>query len=369
MALRNSLPARLKFTLLIALSVLTALFSSHVAEAAGKKDKDALKLYDKAMDEDYLSVEFDKAEVKLKKALDTCGKDGCSPEVLGKIHVGMATVHGVGQSKLDAAKTDLVAALKADPSCKLIDGLTTPELEKKFKEAKDEAGGKSSGSGGTNDGGEGGEGGEGGAAPAAKVGDFAHTPLAEAPINTPLPIFAEVPDDIGATKVVVRYKPYGGNKWQTLQLKKIENGFGGEIPCSDITTTGDVRYYIIATDDQGLSLAQAGSLKEPFRVPVKNKISGDAPSLPGKNPPKACAAAQECPPGLPGMRRRRRTRRQAGWLHLRRDQAVHVRPHLPQRQLRDRRRDEDAPAGQEEPHHAERSVRPRVHRQRRQGLQ
>ncbi len=296
MAFRSCSLDRVKFALVLGITSLTTLSMSHVAEAAGKKDKEALKLYDKAMDEDYLSVEFDKAEVKLKKAADLCGKDQCSPDVLGKIYVAMGTVHGVGQNKLDLAKADLVNALKADPSCKLIDGLSTPELDKKFKEAQAEAGGASSGEGGS-----GGEGGEGGATPSpAKVGDFPHTALPEAPINTPIPIFAEVPDEIGATKVVVRYKTFGGSKWQTLQLAKMKGGFGGEVPCTDVTTTGDFKYYVIATDDQGLSLAGAGSLKDPYKIPVKNKLSGDAPSLPGKDPPKACVAAGECPPGLPG---------------------------------------------------------------------
>ncbi len=302
MAFRSSSLDRLKLTLVLGATALTTLSVSHVAEAAGKKDKEALKLYDKAMDEDYLSVEFDKAEGKLKKAIELCGKDQCSSEVVGKLYVGLATVHGVGQNKLDVAKSDLVSAVKADAGCKLIDGLSTPELEKKLKEAQAEAGGGGGGEGGEGgEGGKGGKGGEGGEAPApAKVGDFAHTPLAEAPVNTPLPIFAEIPDEIGATKVVVRYKPFGGTKWQTLALAKMEGGFGGEVPCTDVTTTGDFKYYIIATDDQGLSLAGAGSLKDPYKIPIKNKISGDPPSLPGKQPPKACMAAQECPPGLPG---------------------------------------------------------------------
>lgn len=265
--------------------------------AAGKKDKEANKLRDQAMDEHYLSVEFDKAEAKLKKAIETCGKDNCSPDVLGKVHIALGTVHGVGQQKLDLAKADFVSALKADPNAKLIDGLGTPELEAKFKEAQAEAGG-SGGTGGS--GGEGGEGGEGGDKPKPPAGgDFAHTPLTEAPVNTPVPIFAEIPEEIGATKVIIRYRPFGGEKWKSLTLDKMEGGFGGLVPCEDVTTTGDLKYYIIGSDESGTPVATAGSLKQPYKIPVKNKVA-EAPSLPGKSPPKKCVSKIDCPPGMPG---------------------------------------------------------------------
>ncbi len=275
-----------------------------VASAAGKKDADATKLIGQAMDEDYLNVQLDAAETKLQKALKLCGSDNCSPEVLGKIHIALATVHGLGQGKMDVAKSDFAAALKADPNAKLIDGLSSPDFDAAFKAAK-AAAGSSSGSGGSGQGGDDGTGGSkasggaGGAAPKPQ-GDFTHTPIEAGLVNTPLPIFAEIPDEIGAAKVVVRYKPYGGTKWESLQLQKMKGGFGGMIPCEQVESTGDFRYYIIATDDQGLSLAGAGSLKDPFKVPIKTKIAGDAPSLPGEDPPKQCMAQGECPPGLLG---------------------------------------------------------------------
>jgi len=290
---------------LLALTVVAGLATLVAgADAAGKKDKDVEKLLKQAMDDDYLNVEFDKAESKLKKALDTCNKaaDNCSPELSGKVHVALATVHGVGQQKLDVAKTDLVAALKVDPNATLISGLTTPELEAKFKEAKSEAGGKggeepSGGSGGS--GGEAGSGGAGGAPPVAS--DLPHTPVAESPANTPVPVFTEV-GDTGATKVVVRYKAYGGTKWESLNLEKMGSGFGGLVPCEAVSTAGELKYFIIASDDSGTPVGTAGSMKAPYKVAIKNKIKGDRPSLPDKDPPKKCAAVEDCPPGLPGCK-------------------------------------------------------------------
>ena len=275
-----------------------ALFAA-AADAAGKKDKEVQKLIAQALDEDYLNVEFDKAEAKLKRAVDTCKKeaDACSGEVLAKAYVGLATVHGVGQQKLDVAKADLVNALKADKNAALIEGLTTPDLEAKFKEAQDEVGGGAGGAeptGGSDTGGAG----PGGAPPVAS--DFPHEPVAEQAVNTPVPVYAEIPEELGVAKAIVRYKPYGGTKWETLTLEKMDEGFGGLIPCNAVTSGGELRYYIIASDEGGTPIATAGSLKAPFRVAIRQSIKGDKPSLPGQDPPKKCASRADCPPGLPG---------------------------------------------------------------------
>jgi hypothetical protein len=257
------------------------------AFAAGEKDKAALKLHESAMNEDYLNVEFPKAEKKLKDALKTCGNAGCSPAVVAKIHVSLGTVYGVGMNKMDAAKTEFKAALKVDSGAGLDKSLATPELVKAFDEAK---GGKSAPTG------------DDGEKPTKKApgGDLPHTPTAESGVNSPVPIYIDVPSDLGASKVTLRYKPFGGTAWKSVTMAKMGDGFGAEIPCDDTTTTGEIKYYITVSDDSNSPVAQAGTLKEPYRVTVKNELEGEAPHLPGKSAPKQCAAKGECPPGLPG---------------------------------------------------------------------
>jgi opacity protein-like surface antigen len=264
-----------------ALSALAA-----TAYGAGEKDKAALKLHDSAMNEDYLAVEFPKAEKKLKDAIKLCGASGCSPAVLGKLHVALATVNGVGQSKYDVAKEEFVAALKADPNAAPDKGLSTPELMTAYNEAKGGAGATE--------------------APVEKPtkrapgGDLPHTAPTESGVNSPLPVYIDVPTDLGAAKVTLRYKPFGGTAWKTIEMHKMGEGYGAEIPCDDMNTTGDVKYYITVSDDTNSPIAQAGTLKEPYRVPIKNELEGEAPHLPGRPPPKQCAAKGDCPPGLPG---------------------------------------------------------------------
>ncbi|WP_437668664.1 hypothetical protein [Sorangium sp. So ce131] len=252
-----------------------------------------MKLHDQAMDEDYLSVEFDKAEKKLKDALKRCEKNACTKPVIGKLHIALGTVYG-GGNKLDQAKAQFVLALQADPKAALIDALTTPELAQAFKDAQKEAqaGGKAGAEAAP---------GEGGGKPPAKIaeGDVSHTPVAEQAVNTPVPVYIEIPEEIDASKATLRYKPFGSQKWKSLEMGRVGDGFGVEIPCEDVTTTGDIRYYIILRDEAGDPVGTAGSLKAPHRVPIKNEIETE-PSLPGQEPPKRCAAKEDCPPGLPG---------------------------------------------------------------------
>ena len=114
------------------------------ASAAGEKDKEALKLHDQAINEDYLNADFPKATAKLKDALKKCGADGCTPAVVAKIHVSLGTIYGAGMSKLDQAKDEFVLGLKADPTVTMDSSLTNPDLDKAFAEAKKSAGGSAS---------------------------------------------------------------------------------------------------------------------------------------------------------------------------------------------------------------------------------
>ncbi len=276
MSLCRSRRARLAF----ALTSLLVLGAPAAASAAGERDAEAMKLHNQAMDDDYLSVEFDKAEKKLKDALKKCAKSACSKPVIGKLHIALGTVYG-GGDKLDQAKAEFVLALRADPKAALIDALTTTELAQAFKDAQKEAQG------------------EGGRPAKAAAGDVPHTPVAEQAVNTPVPVYVEIPEEIDASKATVRYKPFGSPKWKSLEMTSMGSGFGAEIPCEDATTTGELRYFVILRDEAGDPVGTAGSMQAPHRVPIKNEIDQE-PSLPGQEPPQRCAAKEDCPPGLPG---------------------------------------------------------------------
>jgi hypothetical protein len=277
------------FSVFAAMSLAT-LGLSAIADAAGK-DKEAQKLITKAMDEDYLGTDFAKAQKKLEDALKLCGKDQCAPEVVGKIHVALGTVLGLGLNKMPEAQAEFALALKADPKATLDASYQNPDLTKAFEAAKKGGGSKPP----KDDGGETPE--KPGKTPG---GDFNHTPPTEQQVRTPVPIFVEVPDDISAEKVTLSYKPFGGDKWKNVEMTKVGKGWGVEIPCADVTTTGDIKYFIVAKDANGEQLASSGSRKDPYKVPIKQEIEGDSPKLPGKKAPAQCKAVEDCPPGLPG---------------------------------------------------------------------
>ncbi|KYF50648.1 hypothetical protein BE08_07345 [Sorangium cellulosum] len=301
MLFRRSRRARLAF----ALTSLFALGAPAAASAAGEKDAEAMKLHNQAMDDDYLSVEFDKAEKKLRDALKRCERNACSRPVIGKLHIALGTVYG-GGGKLDQARAEFVLALQADPKAALIDALTTTELAQAFKEAQRDvqSGAGKQGAGETP--------GEGGRPGKQAAGDVPHTPVAEQAVNTPVPVYVEIPEEIDAAKATLRYRPFGSPKWKSLEMPRHGDGFGAEIPCEDVTTTGDIRYFVILRDEAGDPVGTAGSMQAPHRVPIKNEIES-APSLPDEEPPQRCAAKEDCPPGLPGCPEAGGTRGDKGW--------------------------------------------------------
>jgi hypothetical protein len=118
---------------LTGLVLASALCLPSVALAA-PKDKAASQLRKEAMQTDYAETHFKKAEQKLKKALNQCGKSGCSNEVVGELHRDLATVYIAGLKQGAKGKGELKQALRANPDLELDDDFATPELRKVFTE-------------------------------------------------------------------------------------------------------------------------------------------------------------------------------------------------------------------------------------------
>jgi hypothetical protein len=89
--------------------------------------------------------------------------------------------------------------------------------------------------------------------------------------------------------------------WKALDLPKLDAGYGGLIPCKDVTQ-GVMAYYIQGFNAANDPVATSGSRNKPFTVPIKAQITGPAPALPGQDPPKQCSemSTAECPPDFPG---------------------------------------------------------------------
>ncbi len=272
-------------TLALPLIVIAGLFFSTAAFAQAPEAK-AKGLQKKAMEEDYLATDFDKAAEKLKQAIAVCGNDKCAPQVRAALHRDLGVVQFVGLNDKAKGTASFTEALKIDGTIALDPDVKTRELDAAFSEAKKKAGG-------------GGGGGGGGAANATPAGDFNHTPVPQQSARTPIPIYAEYQGETALVKVRARYKAPGMTDWKPLDLAKTGNGWGALVPCADVLP-GQFSYYLQGFDANNDPIAVGGDRNNPYKVAIKQgKIDGEPPHLPNEPPPATCADTAECPPGFP----------------------------------------------------------------------
>ncbi|HEX3346150.1 MAG TPA: hypothetical protein VHS09_16315, partial [Polyangiaceae bacterium] len=252
-------------------------------------EKEAQALQKKAIDEDSLNVDYAGAVKKLQSAAAKCDGDKCTPAIKGAILRDLGAMQILAGNDGDG-RASFAQAIAVDAQLDLDPAYKTPQLEAVWNEVKKKA--PAGNSGGT----------ETSAPPGQQPsGDFAHTPAPEAPVRTPLPIYAEYSGSEQLARVIAKYKAPGMTDWKPIELPKMGTGFGGLIPCKDVLQ-GTVSYYIQGFNAGNDPVATSGSRNKPYTVAVKTQITGPAPSLPGQDAPKQCGdlAGAECPPDFPG---------------------------------------------------------------------
>jgi hypothetical protein len=282
------------------LAILLAPCASLVVRGADAAPKDAAatKLADDAINSDYLATKFADAQKKLDKAIKLCAGAACSPQVKARLHRDLGVVLIAGLNKTQEGQAAFVEALRLDPKAQLVKDFVTPEIDKAWQAAK---GGAPAAAAPAAE-----EPAEEPAAPAPKAqpsGDLIHTPPVEQATLTPVPIYAVLPDGLLASRLVVRYKPFGQTEWKSIDMRRVSKGYGIDLPCMDVgEVAGDLSYYIQALDEKGELIGSSGSRTQPFKVPIKNQLSGDQPHLPGQPPAARCQSTTDCPPGFPGCK-------------------------------------------------------------------
>ena len=227
-----------------------ALVALPSAASAQARDAEAQGLERSAMDVDYLALDFASAEKKLNRALKLCENRGCSPAVVASLHISLGIVQG-GQGRNDDAKASFLTGISIDPTIEIDQDLATPELKVAFDEAKAEVLGSLE------------------IEEEVVLEEIAHTPPAEQALHTPVPIFVLVPDDIGADRVQLRYRPPGASDYKALELPKLDIGYGGEVPCKEVKEEGTLFYYVQVLDSTGAVVMTAGTRAQPFRVRIR----------------------------------------------------------------------------------------------------
>ena len=234
------------------------------------------------MQEDYLATEFDKALDKLNQAAGKCG-DRCSNVLKAQIKRDIGVVQ-IAKGNHEAAVGAFTEALKADANVLLDPDTRTKEIDAAWAEAKKQA--ASAGP-------------SGGAPPA---GDFTMQAAPETLPHTPLDVFVEYSGTETLAKAVLKYKALGMTEWKTLEMKPMDKGWGAEIPCADVID-GDVLYYVQGFNPANDPVATSGDRNKPFHTTAKRGFTGDVPHFPGKEAPKQCADAGDCPPDFPGCKK------------------------------------------------------------------
>jgi len=261
-----------------------ALLSPSSAFAAAPKDAQLEGAITTAMDVEYLETSFDKAEKRLRTAIDACGTDKCTPALKAKALVSLGIVLAGGKKQLDDAREVFVEALTIDKNVKPADDLRSSEVNYAFGEARKQLklDGPSAPSGPPAPGGQG----------------LSHTVPTEQRLNTPLPLYVELVPELleDAKKATVTYLAPGAADWKTLILKRVgEQGFGLNIPCSDLKAEGDFKYHLTVTDADGAIITGLGSRTQPLITKMKAKIEGNPPSWPGFAPPELCVDIESGP--------------------------------------------------------------------------
>lgn len=276
-------------------SALIAVLLAAPAALGASKEAAALDLARKAISVDYLDTRFADAEKKIQEAIALCEPQGaCSDKVQARLHAALGVVYVGGMGKRDEGKAEFVAALGKDAAVALDKDLVSPEIEAAFADAKRNPGGAPP-TGPTPPTPSG--------PPASPTGggDLIHSPAVESATLTPLPLYTALPKGLVAARVQVFYKAFGATDWKSIDLRSVSPGWGGEIPCLDVgSATGALVYYVQAFDAEKNLLAWTGTRGAPTSVPIKSSIEGEAPHLPGEQPPLRCPDPGDCPPEFPG---------------------------------------------------------------------
>ena len=129
------LPRHAPVLLASAFALATGLFVEP-ARAAAPKDAQAENAIAEALEVDFLETKFDKAEQRLRGAIDTCGETGCTPALKAKLYAALGSVLAGGKKQLEDAREVFVQALMLDKGVQLNPDIASTEVKFAFEQAQ-----------------------------------------------------------------------------------------------------------------------------------------------------------------------------------------------------------------------------------------
>jgi hypothetical protein len=225
-------------------------------------NKKALALYE--------ALDVENASYLLKQALELCKSAGVEKHpIAARTHVHLGVVYLSGLRDRELGLAEFRKALAIDPKIKITKSLHNPEVQAAFAEVQSEASTpskpadlpfptKSEPSVPSLP----------EASPESEKTGFGHPVVTRASRDTPVDIKAQVPPGLGATKVMLAYRPADGEEFLAREMRPLEGAaswYQATIPAS-ATRGAQVSYFIEISNPNEKILASSGSPEAPHVV-------------------------------------------------------------------------------------------------------
>ena len=124
--------------------------------------------------------------------------------------------------------------------------------------------------------------------------------VTEVETRRPIPIICQTDNEVAGVELRYRFEGSGDKKWEKLELKQTEAGWGGTIPCTATSRKGNLKVYVFARNEDRKVVARMGRNTAPMNIKLVESTSLPPPALPNKEAPDRCFSKTECPPEMIG---------------------------------------------------------------------
>jgi hypothetical protein len=281
--------------------ILALLLLSFGGGAQAQSTPEELAEANRAAMDSYNNLDIEGAKRQLEEAARNAERNGIRGPALARTYANLGVVCVGGLSDNAAGLDAFVRALQNDPGVSPDPLVSTPDIQQVFMLAQRRAAGAGAQApapiptapGPT------------APMPAARPtttqveGNLTHYPAMEQLTQTGVPVYVEV-GELPVARAQVLYRSLGMAKPKTADMELTDDGgYGIVIPCADVFEP-KVEYFIVAFDEEGQQIGNAGTPQNPVSVPIVAQRTAPAPALPGQAPPAQCKGGDECPPGMPG---------------------------------------------------------------------
>jgi hypothetical protein len=211
---------------------------------------------------DYENEHYQRALYRLNVALKSCAHGRCAPATVAALERDVGAIQ-FRRKLRPASKKAWMKALHLQPDIPLNPAYDAPDLRQAWEAQQRIAG----------------------ITPPAE--DLKHTPIAEQRPDTPLPVYVPYDGKLPLAHVFVHYRADSTKDWSTVALTKTAGGWGGLVPCHDVTAPA-LQYWVEGFDAGNESIARWGEVEHPYTVAVHDTLAGPPPHLPDQEPPASC---------------------------------------------------------------------------------